>query len=104
MLYDLPMRIIGNKLEIDQEEQAQLIKAQDRAIELVRTHLAELLEKIESLDYSRLDLAFAYLLLAYHALRYGKSKTQANRSFRVLAHLARERMEHHFEERRCKLN
>lgn len=98
------MRIFGNKLEIEPDELAQITKAQDRALELVRTHLAAPLEKIESLGYSRIELAFAYFLLAYHALRYGRPEAQADRSFRILGHLAQQRMEHHFEERQKKLH
>lgn len=98
------MKILGNKLEVPPDEMAQLAKAQDRAIEMVKTHLAEPLQKIEALGYSRTELAFAYLSLAYHALRFGRTEEQADRSFRLIAHLARQRLEQHFEQRKKKLH
>lgn len=96
------MRIFGQKIEPD--KLAQIAKAQDRAFELVKTHLAGPLERIEALGYNRIELACAYLTLAYHALRSGRTKEQADRSFHVLAHLARQRMEHNFEQRKKKLH
>ncbi len=88
------MRLLGQqKLEIDQTEIEQISKAQDRAFELVRTHLSEPLKQIESMGYTRIELACAYLTLAYHALRLNHPQEKADKSFDILAHFAKQRIE-----------
>ncbi len=97
-------RISGKKLQFEQDEQEQLQKMEERAFELVNKHLVGRLREIEALGYNRTELAFAYFLLAYHAVRHGRSKEQAERSCQIMARLAAGRMERNFSERRKKLN
>lgn len=96
------MRISGKKINFEKEELTLVAEAQDKAFEIVSKHLAVPLKHIESLGYSRLELACAYLMLAYHALRLGKPKEQADHAFNALSYLARKRMEIKFQERRKK--
>lgn len=61
------MKILTKKLEITADELEKISHAQDRAFEMVKKHLAEPIKKIEAMGYSRLELACAYLSLAYHS-------------------------------------
>lgn len=96
------MKISGRKFEIEDAELAQISKAQDRAFDMVNKHLAEPLKKIEAMGYTRLELACAYLSLAYHALRFGRTKEQADKAFPVLAFLACNRVEENIRKHRAK--
>jgi hypothetical protein len=96
------MRMTAEKLELSKDEFEEIAKAQDRAFEMVKNHLAEPLKKIEAMGYSRLELACAYLALAYHALRYGRSKEKAEKNFLPLAYLACKRVEENFKYHRAK--
>ena len=96
------MRILTKKLELTADELRDISNAQDRAFEMVKNHLAEPIKRIEAMGYSRLELACAYLSLAYHALRYGRSKQLAEKNFPILAHLACMRMEENFKQHRSR--
>lgn len=77
------MRISGRKLEFEGMEFEEISKAQDRAIDMVKKHLAEPLKTVEAMGYSRLEMALAYFSLAYHALRFGRSEEAANREYPI---------------------
>lgn len=94
------MRLLGQKLEIDQTEIKQISEAQDRAFELVKTHLSKPLKQIESMGYTRIELACAYLTLAYHALRFNQPKEKADKSFDILTYFAKQRIESCIKENR----
>lgn len=87
------MKILTKKLEITANELEEISHAQDRAFEMVKNHLAEPIKKIEAMGYSRLELACAYLSLAYHTLRFERTQEQAEKNFMSLAYLASTRME-----------
>ncbi len=94
------MKILTKKSELSAETFRDISNAQDRAFEMVKNHLAEPIKSIEAMGYSRLELACAYLSLAYHALRYGRPKEQAEKNFPILAHFACLRMEENFKQYR----
>ncbi len=96
------MQNSGKKLDFDKENLAEVAEAQNRAFKMIEQHLAEPLKRIEGMGYTRVELASAYLMLAYHALRYGKSKEDADSSFNALSYLARKRMEIKIQERQKK--
>lgn len=96
------MKILKQKQEIEDRELTQISKAQARAFDMVKRHLAEPLKQIESMGYSRLELACAYLSLAYHSLRYGRTKEQADIDFPKLSILTCKRMEENFKQQKIK--
>lgn len=84
------------------EDLRDLAEAQDSAVEMIKTHLAEPLKKIEAKGYSRAELATAYLMLAYHALRHNESKDKADKAFEIIAHFAKRRIENNIAEAKKK--
>lgn len=96
------MQISGRKLEIEPADLAEISKAQDRAVDMINKHLAEPLKKLEAMGYTRLEFACAYLSLAYHALRFKRTKEQADKNFPILAYLACKRVEEDMRKHRAK--
>ena len=96
------MRLLNQKIAIDQTEIEQISKAQDRAFDLVKTHLSKPLKQIESMGYTRIELACAYLTLAYHALRFNQPQEKADKSFDILTYFAKQRIENCIK-KNCKL-
>lgn len=96
------MKILDRKLEINGAELAEISKAQDRAHEMVKKYLAKPLQEIEAMGYTRLELACAYLSLAYHALRFGRTKEQADNDFPALSFLICNNVEENIKTQRAK--
>jgi hypothetical protein len=63
------MRIENKEYKARQEDLDSIDEAQNTAVEMIRKHLVGPLQHVESMGYSRLEMASAYLMLAYHALR-----------------------------------
>ena len=71
----------------------KLEKTVDSAVTLIKTHLDDRLKQIEAQGYSRLEMAAAYIILAYHALRHGYSQDRAEHALNILMHFAKKRIE-----------
>jgi hypothetical protein len=87
------MRIENKEYKARQEDLDSIDEAQNTAVEMIRKHLAGPLQHVESMVYSRLEMASAYLMLAYHALRIDQPTYKAGYAFSVLSHFARQRIE-----------
>ena len=88
------------KIQLLKDDIEKIRAAQDRGFEMVKAHLAKQLEELEHLGYSRIELACAYLGLAYHILRYGRPREKADREFELLSQLTKARMIEKFAQRR----
>ncbi len=84
------------------EKYKGLADAQEVAADLIQRHLAKPLKEIQAKGYSRTELATAYLMLAYHALRHNKPKDKAEEAFDILAYFAKRRIESGMERKRKK--
>ena len=63
------------------------------AIEMIEKYLSEPLKQLESLGYTRTEFACSYLLLAHHACHFNQSDAKADKSFAILSHFAKQRIE-----------
>lgn len=97
------MRIGKKEYQATQGNIEEITRLQDTAIEMVKKYLAKPIKEIEDLGcYSRQELATAYLMLAFHALRHGSTKDKAEDRFNVLSHFSKQRIELHMEEQQQK--
>ncbi len=80
----------------------ELAEVQDSALTLIKTHLMGRLREIEAKGYNRTELAMAYLLLAYHALRHNHPKSKANDAFEYLAYFAKQRIEKNIQQNKLR--
>jgi hypothetical protein len=60
---------------------------------MIRKHLAGPLQHVEASGYTRLELACAYLTLAYHARRLDQPEEKAGFALSLLSHVAKKRIE-----------
>jgi len=83
----------------------KLNDTRNTALSIINEHLLGTVRKIERMGYRRTELAMAYLILAYHALRHNKPKEKARDTFNVLAHFAIHHIENGVERKtRMKLS
>ncbi len=91
------MKIAGKTYKADKEELDKLDEAHKSALNLIK-RLMPALQEAEKAGFNRTEIASAYFMLAYHALRKNRTKEQADDAWNVLAHFARRRIEHNFEQ------
>jgi|GEM_PF-2714938 len=84
------------------EKYADLAAAQEKAVEIIKTHLAGPLKEIRAMGYTRVELATTYLMLAYHALRHDKPKKKAEEVLDILTYFAKRRIESGIKEKQKK--
>ena len=90
--------IKGKKISIETHEDLKKVKStQEAALELTRLYLVPAIKQIDSTKYSDIEIACAFIMLAFNTLRQKRAKKNAEDSWVVLTHFAKERIEKHIE-------
>ncbi len=87
----------GTKADFEKME-----KTVNSAVTLIKIHLDDRLKQVEAEGYSRLEMAAAYIILAYHALRHGYSQDRAEHALNILLYFAKKRIERNIASERLK--
>lgn len=78
---------------VDREDLGEIAAAEKNAVALIKAHLEPQLKTFRDLGYSRLEIACAFIIIGYHALRYDRAQKEAEESFGLLYTLCKKRID-----------
>ena len=84
-------------LPFSRESLENIRKIHESAATLIRNHMEGPLKEIEAAGYKPVEVAFAFVSLAYHALRRHESKSKTTALFKGLSYFAQQRIEKSYE-------
>ena len=87
------MRAEKKQYRVDKEDLGEIAAAESNAVKLIKAHLEPHLKTFRDMGYSRLEIAGAFIILGYHALRYDRTQEKAEESFGLLYTLYKKRID-----------
>ena len=89
---------------INPQQAGKIIEAQGRADAIIKKHFAPVLKELRDSRYDNQDLANAFIILAYDALRHSLPKEKIEEAFQVYARFGRARVEENLKQRKRRMN
>src|SRR5262245_11361835 len=85
--------LLKTKPRVTEENFARITAAERVAADAIRKDMEPHLAVLRAKGYTRLEIACAFVMLGYHALRYDRTQAQAEESFNLVYAACKERID-----------